>query len=182
MSAGKIAAIALGALLLAGCGGGKDEPAMGPTDAGTTTDNTATAGATPNAQAAGDFDCDSIDPTQTVQFIVWTQMFAQVRDVDGLQTMGTLQYSPETMGAILDKLDGLKGVEGEVYGKPDDALVMMRTANDTYATIIQKGDAATAADFAPLDALEPDITAWIEAQGAIMSALNTACPDLDLSS
>ena len=86
------------------------------------------------------------------------------------------------MTAILDQLDGLKGVEGEVYGKPDDALVVMRTANDTYATIIAKGDAATAADFAPLDALEPDVTGWIKAQGTITSALNKACPDLDLSS
>ncbi len=181
MSVGKFAAIALGALLLAGCGGGKDEPAMGPTGAGSTTENTATAGANGDAQAAGDINCDAIDPTQMVQFIVWTQTFAQVRDVDGLQTMSTLQYTPETMTAILNQLDGLKGVEGEVYGKPDDALVVMRTANDTYAAIIAKGDSATAADFAPLDALEPDVTSWIKAQGAIMSALNAACPDLDLS-
>ena len=180
MNAGKLAAITLGALLLAGCGGGSGEtPPAVPSDPGSTPDAAATGG---DAQAAGSIDCNAIDPTQMVQFIVWTQTFAQVRDVDGLQTMATLQYTPESMAAILDQLDGLKGVEGEVYGKPDDALVVMRTANDTYAAIIAKGDAATAADFAPLDALEPDVTGWIKAQGTITSALNTACPDLDLSS
>ena len=179
MNAGKLAAITLGALLLAGCGGGGDTPPAAPTDPGSTPGSTATGG---DAQAAGSIDCNAIDPTKMVQFIVWTQTFAQVRSVDGLQTMATLQYTPENMAAILDQLDGLKGVEGEVYGKPDDALVVMRTANDTYATIISKGDAATDADFAPLDALEPDVTGWIKAQGAITSALATACPDLDLSS
>lgn len=182
MSRGKIAAIAVVALLLAGCsGGGNDSPVMGPTAPATTVNATKSAQPTTTAQAAGDMNCTSLTSAEAVQFIVWTQMFAQVRTVDGLQTMTQLQYTPEAMDAILDKLDGLKGVEGEVYGKPDDALVVMRTANATYATVISKGDAATDADFAPIAALEPDTTSWITAQAAITSALNTACPDLDLS-
>ena len=177
MSAGKFAAIALGALLLAGCsGGGKDSPATGPTAPAT-----AAPSATAGAQAAGDFDCTSIAGPQMVQFIVWTQLFAQVRTVDGLQTMSSLQYDPQAMSATLDLVDGLKGVKGPIYGTPDNALVLMRSANDTYAAIIKKGDAATDADFAPLNGLAKDTTDWINAQAAITTALNTACPDLKLS-
>ena len=180
-----IVATVMGALLLAGCSGGGDEPpAMGPTDPGTVveTSPTSTPADTGGGQAAGDFDCDALTPEQAVQFIVWTQMFAQVRTVDGLQTMAALQYTPEAMAATLDLLDGLKGVKGEVYGTPDDALVVMRSANDAYAAIIKKGDAATDADFAVIAALEPDTASWITAQATITTALNTACPDLDLSS
>ena len=177
----RFAAIAAGALLLAGCSGGDEPTATGPTQAAPTIDATETAAPDSTAQAAGDMDCTSITGTEAAQFVIWTQLFAQVRSVDGLQTMATLQYTPEQMSAILDKLDGLKGVEGPVYGKPDDALVVMRTANDTYATIISKGDAATDADFAPITALEPDTASWIKAQAAISTALGAACPDLDLS-
>lgn len=183
MTRARFATIVLGALLLTGCsGGGEAPPAMGPTAPGVVTDSTAAAPTTTaDAQAGGAMDCASLTATEATQFIIWTQMFAQVRTVDGLQTMTALQYSPDAMSAILDKLDGLKGVEGEVYGKPDDALVVMRTANDTYAAIITKGDAATDADFAPLDDLAPDTAAWIKAQATITTALNAACPDLDLS-
>jgi hypothetical protein len=156
---------------------------MSPTTTATVTDSTATASPAPTGDpvASGDLDCGTITGEQVAKFVIWSQLFAQVRTVDGLQTMATLGYTSTDMAALLDQLDHLKGVEGEVYGTPDDALVLFRTANDTFGAIIAKGDAATDADFAPLDDLAPDATAWINAQASISTALNAACPDITLN-
>jgi hypothetical protein len=174
-----LAGIAGAALFLAGCGGGgEDDGAATITDSPTVPASTSSADAGGDNQAAGDVDCSVFAAADIAKFAVWTQLFAQVRTVDALQSMSTLGYTPEAMGAILDDLDQLKGHSGEVFGTPDDALVVFRSANDTYAAIIAKGEAATDADFAPLDALEPDVASWINAQATVTDALNQACPDL----
>jgi len=175
-----LAGFAFGALLLAGCGGTGDVPSAEPSDALTTSpEATATTPADDgDSNATGDVDCSVFTKDQIVTWVIWTQLFAQVRSVDGLQTMSTLGYTPEDMAAMLDDLDQLKGHEGEVYGTPDDALVLFRTANDNYAAVIAKGDSATDADLAPLDDLAADPAAWISAQASVTDALNQACPDI----
>jgi len=178
MKARMIAVFAAGTLLLAGCGGSAE-----PTSQGTQADNTAQSQPTSSApggdaQAAGDVDCSQFTKEDAATFAIWAQLFAQVRDKDAMQSMTMMGYKPEDMAAMLDKFDQLKGHEGEVYGKPDDALVIFRSANDVYAAAIAKGDAATAADFAPLNDLEPDVQSWINSQAAILVTLGAVCPDL----
>jgi len=171
-----IAVFAAGTLLLAGCGG-SDEP-TGTQAASDPDTTTAVAQEGGGDSGGGAIDCSSITKEDAATFAIYAQLFAQVRTVDALMGMNAVGYTPEQMAALLDTLDGLKGTEGEVYGKPDEALVVFRTANDTYAAIFAKGDSATDADFAPLNELEPDVAAWINAQASVLDALNQACPDL----
>ena len=177
MRARFVAVFAAGTLLLAGCGG-SDGPTSAGTQPGGDPDTTTTAQANGGDPAGGTIDCASISKDDAATFAIYAQLFAQVRTVDALQGMKAMGFTPEQMAALLDKFDALKGSEGEVYGKPDEALVVFRTANDTYAAILAKGDSATDADFAPLNELEPDVAAWITAQATILDALNQACPDL----
>lgn len=173
-----LAGIAAATLLVAGCGGSaEDDPTVAP-GGGDTATAAPTVGTEPDAQAGGDFDCSTITQEDVATFAVWSQLFAQVRNPDAMTGMTTLGYDPAQMEAYLDDLDALKGTEGEVYGTPDEALVVFRTANDTYAAIIAKGEGATEADFAPLNETYPDAQAWIQGQASIFDALNQACPDL----
>ena len=174
------AGFTVGVLLLAGCGGTGDAPSAEPSDAtATTPTSTTTAQADDgDASAAGDVDCSVFSKDQIATWAIWTQLFAQVRTVDALQTLSTLGYTPEDMAAILDDLDQLKGHEGEVYGTPDEALVLFRTANDNYAAVIADGDSATDADLAPLNDLAADPAAWISAQASVTDALHQACPEI----
>src|SRR6188474_1911537 len=171
-----LAGLAAATLFIAGCGGSGEDPTGAPAP-----DDTATAAAPstteptddstePDVQAGGAIDCESLSPEDVATFAIWTQMFTQVRSVDAIQGMTTVGYTPEQMDAYLDTLDGLKGTEGEVYGTPDEALVVFRTANDTYAAIIDKGDAASEADFTPLNEVYPDAQSWIQAQASIFDA------------
>jgi hypothetical protein len=171
-----LAGVAALALVLAGCGGGDQEPPAAP-DTETTVDAGPTA-AGEEPQASGTVDCANLTEEDVATVAVWSQLFAQVRTPDAMEGMEALGYDPAQMEAYLDELDGLKGTEGEVYGTPDEALVVFRTANDTYAAIIAKGDAATEADFASLNEAYPDAQAWIQAQATIFDALNQACPEL----
>lgn len=175
-----LAGIAAATLFVAGCGGSGDDPSADPvvSDTSTATTEPAPDSSEPDVQAGGSIDCSSLTPEDVATFAVWTQLFAQVRTPDAMVGMTGMGYDPAQMAAYLDVLDGLKGTEGEVYGKPDEALVVFRTANDTYAAIVEKGDAATEADFAPLNETYPDAQAWIQAQASIFDALNQACPDL----
>jgi len=172
------AAFAGATLLLAGCGGTEEDPAMGDTSGPVTSTASAEPGATTDDDVQATGDCSSITEEEVATFAIMAQMFAQVRTVDAMQGMTALGYTPEDMAALLDKFEVAKGVEGEVYGKPDAALVVFRSANDTYAAVVAKGESATDADFAPLNDLEPDVASWIKAQASILDALNQACPDL----
>jgi len=173
--------IAAGALVLSGCG--SDNPAPTNDDGGgtvttqPTTQPTAQPPADNDAQA-GAVDCSSLTSEDAATFIMYGQLLGQIRSVSDLQSMAITGYTPEAMGAVLDKLEGLKGVEGEATGTPDEALVAFRTANDTFAAIIAKGAGATDADFAPVTELWPSNDAWITDQAAISGAINAACPDL----
>jgi len=171
--------IAAGALLLSGCGGSSDpEQTTPPAGDDTTTEATTEPAGDGDTQASGSVDCANITEEEVAEFAIRAQLFAQVRTVDAMMGMEAVGYDPADMAAFLDKLNGLEGVEGEVYGKPDEGLVVFRAGNDTYAAIVAKGDSATDADFAPLDELEPDIPSWINAQASILDALTQACPDL----
>ena len=172
------AAFAGATLLLAGCGGNEEDPAMGDTPAPVMSTTSPEPGATADGDVQATGDCSGITEEEVATFAIMAQMFAQVRTVDAMQGMTALGYSPEAMDAILAKFEVAKGVEGEVYGKPDAALVVFNSANDTYAAVVAKGEGATDADFAPLDDLEPDVASWINAQASILDALNQACPDL----
>ncbi|MCR6712125.1 MAG: hypothetical protein NVV57_05255 [Demequina sp.] len=183
MKARFIAVFAAGTMLLAGCGGsgepttdGTQGLATAQTQPTSDTDTDTDSGA--GAQAAGDVDCSQFTEEDAAKFAIWAQFFAQVRNKDGLQFMTSSGYSPDAMNTLLGKLDQLKGHEGEVYGKPDEALVIFHNANDVYAAVFAKGDSATDADFAPLNDLEPDVQSWINSQAAILVTLGAVCPDL----
>jgi len=171
--------IAAGALVLSGCGG--EDPAPPALDG---SDTSATQPvATPPADSDGDaqagaVDCSSLTSDDAATFIMYGQLLGQIRSVSDLQAMSVTGYTPEAMGAVLTKLDGLEGVQGEATGTPDEALAAFHTANDTFAAIIAKGDAATDADFAPIAELWPSNDDWITDQAAISGAIKAACPDL----
>lgn len=179
-----LAGLAATTLLLAGCSGGSDDETPGATGPATSP----TAVTTPTADpgdggdaAAGDVDCSVFETDGVTTFIIWTQMFMQIREVDGLQTLSVLGYTPGAMSDMLDDLDQLKGIEGEVPGTPDEALANVRAANDIVAAAMAKGDAATDADLAGLDAIYPDADSWVSAQASITDSLNAACPDLGVA-
>jgi hypothetical protein len=181
MKARLIAVFAAGALFLAGCGGGADDGAPAITDEGPTPTAAASSSGDDSGgdgQAAGDVDCSKFSKEDVAKFAIWAQLFAQVRTADALKSMTITGYSPEEMAALLDSLDQLKGHEGEVYGKPNDALVVFRKGNDIYAAAIAKGDSATDEDLAGLDDLEPDVQSWIKAQASVLATLDSVCPDL----
>jgi hypothetical protein len=160
------------AMILTGCGGPGDSSPE-PTAA-----DTGTAVAEPTTTSGGSLDCSILSKEDVATFAVWAQLFAQVRTPSAMQGMTALGYDPAKMEAYLDALDALKGTQGEVYGTPDEALVVFRSANDTYAAVIAKGDSATDADFASLNEVYPDVQSWIQGQASIFDALNQACPDL----
>ena len=172
-----LAVAAAAALALAGCGG------PGDPDHVDTRSVTPTAvespGETPgDSQASGDVDCSVFSKDELISFVMYTQFIGQVRDVGGLEVLSQMDYTPEEVERMLDNLDSLKGIDGGVYGTPDEALANFRAANDTFAEILSKGDAATDEDFAPVAALWASNDDWIKEQAAITGALNAACPDI----
>ena len=172
-----VAMAAAAALLLAACGGPGDPDHRDP-DQATPTATAAAAGDPGSSQGSGDVDCSVFSKDDLVAFVMYTQFLGQVRDAGGLEVLSQVGYTPEEVGRMLDNLDQLKGIESQVYGTPDEGLANFRTANDTFAEILAKGDGATDADFAPVAALWASNDDWIKEQAAITGALKVACPDI----
>ena len=115
----RILAVAIAtAAVLTGCGGAGDPETPGtpqatPTAAEPATEPTS-GGQRGGSQASGDADCSVFSKDEVITWALYTQFLGQVRDVSGLGVLSQVGYTPEVYGAMLDELDQLKGIEGEL--------------------------------------------------------------------
>jgi hypothetical protein len=169
-----LAVMTVAALVLGGCSSSDDAP----TPVSTVGAKPAPTSDASSGKGNGAVDCSQFTMDELTAFVMFTQLLGQMRSVSDLGIVSQLGYQSADVAAMLDKLDHLKGIKGEVYGTPDEGLAAFRSANDTVGAIIAKGDAAADADFAPLAAMWPSQDVWIQQQASITGALNVACPDL----
>jgi hypothetical protein len=120
------------ALALAGCGGGSTT-SSGPTS-GTPSTAASTPGdasSTPSTGPSGGAGCEALTKDDLAAFIVGSQLLAQVRDKQTLDSMissGVGGYSPESFGAILAKMSFLTGDAG-------DGVAKLTQANDAVKAL-----------------------------------------------
>jgi len=178
-------------LTLAGCGGGDDDTSQS-TPARATVEQTAdpssdassaasAASDSEQAEPAGDADCSSLSDDDIAQYLIATQLLAQVSTAEQVasirdQTVGN--YVPADFAAVLVKLRALVGGSAnEVFGDPDAALDSWEQANTKMAAML------AAADPTPQEMLDDyvalgDVATKLGWQLPINAPLSEICPDL----
>lgn len=163
-------------LALAGCGG---SGSITRADTGTSTPSSATtAASTPDGTSTsstpepGGSGCDAITKDDLAAFIVGTQLLAQIRDKETLDSItggGIGKYSPEEFGAVLAKMSFLTGDAA-------DGLATISAANDTVKKLAAGG--ATQADFDAYQKQIGGVGGILKAQLAVNLGLAKSCPSL----
>jgi hypothetical protein len=160
-------------LALAGCGGtGSRSTATVPAATPSTGGDSSASTPSTEPSAGGGADCSSISKEDVADFIVGTQLLAQVRDKAGLEgiTSGTIgRYTPEAYGAILAKMSFLTGAAA-------DGLATLVAANEAVKKLAS--GSPTQADFDAYQQQTGGVTGLIKAQVAVNIGLAQACPSL----
>lgn len=159
-------------LALAGCGAGGSTSTITPAASTPSSGGDGGSSSTPTSGSGGGADCSGLSKTEIADFIVGTQLIAQVRDKTALEgiTSGTIgQYTPESYGAILAKMSFLTGSAGE-------GLAKLVAANDAVKKLAS--GSPTQADFDAYQQQTGGIAGLIKAQVAVNLGLVQACPNL----
>lgn len=136
----------------------------------------------PDSEPAGDADCSTLSDDDIAQYLIATQLLAQVSTADQVasirdQTIGN--YVPERFAAVLVKLRALVGgTASDVFGDPDAALDSWEQANTKMAAML------AAADPTPQEMLDDyvalgDVATKLGWQLPINAPLSEICPDLN---
>lgn len=162
------------ALVLAGCGGTGSIVKEGSSASGGSSGTSATPAdsGTSTSSPDGGAGCGTLTKQDLATFIVGTQLLAQVRDTDTLDSItgGTIgKYSPEELGAVLAKMSFLTGDAA-------DGLAKIVAANDAVKAL-----AAGSPSQADLDAYQQQIggvAGILKAQLAVNLGIAQACPGI----
>jgi hypothetical protein len=159
-------------LVLTGCssGGGATTAGSAPTKAGNTT------AAKP---ASGDLDCSGLTKEDRADFIVSTQLLAQVRDqstLDAIRNKTVGNYTPDSFAAVLAKMQFLAGHGVPGLGDPADSLAFYAKANDSVRALLAISGDVPKADFDAYQAQVGGASSVVMKQLPINAAISEYCP------
>ena len=185
-----VVAVGALALLLSGCGAassvsGAISSAAGAASSAASVASSAASAASAAASAAatgggGGANCGQLTQGDMANFIVDVQLLAQVNNADSVAAIknGTIgNYTPDSFGAILAKLQFLKSQPPSVLGDPGPALDYYAKANDAVKSMIDSGN-VTQAQIDAYKAQIGDVSSVVGKQTAIVAALSQACPNI----
>ena len=184
-----LAAVGLGLVLTTSACGGSASPSSVASNAISRAQSVAAAASSAAAAAGGDssspaaggtVDCSALTKDDLAKFLVYTQVLAQIRTPDTLAAIkakSMTDYTPESLAAILDKLQVLAGHPAPGMGDPGAAVDFYVKANDSVKAML---DSATVTQ-AQLDAYQAQVggvASILGKQVAINAAIGTNCPKI----
>ena len=184
-----LAAVGLGLVLTTSACGGSASPSSVASNAISRAQSVAAAASSAAAAAGGDssspaaggtVDCSALTKDDLAKFLVYTQVLAQIRTPDTLAAIkakSMTDYTPESLAAILDKLQVLAGHPAPGMGDPGAAVDFYVEANDSVKAML---DSATVTQ-AQLDAYQAQVggvASILGKQVAINAAIGTNCPKI----
>ena len=177
-------------LIVSGCGSASSvssalSSAAGAASSAASAASSAASAASSAASAAasgggGSAECSQLTQGDMANFIVGVQILAQADSSDSLAAIknGTItNYSPESFGAILTKLQFLKNQPASVLGDPGPALDYYSAANNAVKAMLDSGT-VTQAQLDAYKAQIGDVGSVVGKQTAIIAAVSQACPGL----
>lgn len=185
-----LAAVGLGLVLTTSACGGSASPSSVASNAISRAQSVAAAASSAAAAAGGDssspaaaggaVDCSALTKDDLAKFLVYTQVLAQIRTPDTLAAIkakSMTDYTPESLAAILDKLQVLAGHPAPGMGDPGAAVDFYVKANDSVKAMLDSAS-VTQAQLDAYQAQVGGVASILGKQVAINAAIGTDCPKI----
>ena len=184
-----LAAVGLGLVLTTSACGGSASPSSVASNAISRAQSVAAAASSAAAAAGGDssspaaggtVDCSALTKDDLAKFLVYTQVLAQIRTPDTLAAIkakSMTDYTPESLAAILDKLQVLAGHPAPGMGDPGAAVDFYVEANDSVKAMLDSAS-VTQAQLDAYQAQVGGVASILGKQVAINAAIGTNCPKI----
>ncbi len=154
------------AAMLSGCSG--TTPSSDPTGATTTTAADA---------PAGDGACPKLTSDELATLGYGVQILTQLQGQDQVNAVndGTIAFDPAAFGAVLDRLESLRGHPSEGFADPGDAIDVLRSVNDKAVAMLAVDGDVPQAMFDDYAAVAGPVGDLLGQQAPITLALDDAC-------
>ncbi len=129
--------------------------------------------------SSGDIDCSGLTKADITQFIVSTQLLAQVRNqstLEAIRDKSVGNYTPDGFADVLAKMAFLAGHQVAGLGDPADSLAFYSAANDKVRALLAVTGDVPQADFDAYQAQTGGPGGVIGKQVPINAAISEYCP------